>query len=113
MSSRVEECNSYFQQFTNFTLKYTPRAVVALYCGYYCLGVAYSSGLMAAIDKVAIKILVKQVGYVGLGAVMPTFQWYSAWAVRLAAALIGTLIYDLIEKIAKASYRWLLLIEPA
>lgn len=50
---------------------------------------------MAAIDKIAIGILKKSVGYVGIGALMPTVQWYSSIGVRITMAAAGSLAYDL------------------
>ena len=78
---------------------WTPRILVAGVAGYYGLGVAYEVGIMAAIDRVAISILRDSVGYAGIGAAMPTFQWYSAWAVRSVAAAGAGLIYDLLERL--------------
>jgi hypothetical protein len=87
-----------------FALKWTPRAIVAGLAGYYCLGVAYDTGLMAKIDRIAMRILRPSLGYMGMAAFMPTFQWYSAWAVRVTAALAAGLLYDLIEKVSLAVY---------
>src|SRR6202030_3659505 len=79
-----------------FALKWTPRTIIAGFAGYYSLGVAYERGIMAAIDRIAIRILYHFVGYAGIGALMPTIQWYAAWGVRIAAAFTTTLLYDLI-----------------
>lgn len=87
-----------------FTLKWTPRAIAAGLAGYYCLGIAYETGLMAAIDRIAMRILRPSLGYMGMAAFMPTFQWYSAWAVRVVAAIAAGLLYDLIERICRATY---------
>ena len=81
-----------------FLIKWTPRAAAALIGGYYGLGIAYDLGLMALIDKVAIQILKHWVGYAGVGALMPTVQWYSAWSVRIVLGVGAELIYDLFEK---------------
>jgi hypothetical protein len=81
--------------------KWAPRVLAVLVGGYYGLGLAYSFGLMAAIDKIAIATLKHYVGYVGLGAAMPTFQWYAAWAVRFTFGAFLGLLYDLIERIAE------------
>ncbi|HSX11182.1 MAG TPA: hypothetical protein VLF94_05660 [Chlamydiales bacterium] len=83
-----------------FLCKWTPRAIVVLIGGYYGLGIAYSCGLMALIDKIAMAIFGHVMGYAGIGAFMPTFQWYSAWSVRVAIAVVAGLIYDLIERAA-------------
>lgn len=90
-----------FDNCAYFTLKWTPRLLVAGLAGFYSLGVAYDLGLMAAIDQLAIRILKHQVGYVGLGAAMPTVQWYAAWGVRMTAAIGAGLLYDFIERIVK------------
>ena len=87
-----------------FTIKWAPRAIVAGLAGFYSLGFAYDIGLMASIDKVAIKILKHWFGYTGVGAFMPTIQWYAAWAVRFSFGLIGGLLYDLCERIIKFIY---------
>jgi hypothetical protein len=75
--------------------KWTPRAIVIGVGAYYGLGIAYEIGLMAAIDKIAIGILKKSVGYAGIGALMPTVQWYSSLAVRFGMAAVASLSYDL------------------
>jgi len=78
-------------------LKWGPRTVSALIGGYYGLGIAYDLGIMAAIDKIAILILKRFVGYVGIGVFMPTIQWYSACAVRTLSALSTSLLYNTAE----------------
>lgn len=88
-----------------FAVKWGPRAIVAGLAGYYCLGVAYESGLMAAIDRIAMRILRPSLGYMGMAAFMPTFQWYSAWGVRVVAAIGAGFLYDLIERIFNAIYQ--------
>ena len=93
-------------QAKQWIVTWTPRLVVGASVGYYSLGVAYDLGVMAAVDKVAIYILKNTTGYLGVGAMMPTIQWYSAWAVRSVAALAGSLLYDLGEKIVLYSYNW-------
>ncbi len=79
-------------------LHWTPRTCVAGAAGFYSLGLAYEKGVMAAIDRIAIQLLRHHVGYIGLGAIMPTFQWYSAWGVRLTAALMAGITYDIAER---------------
>jgi|GEM_PF-6142905 len=81
-------------------IKWTLRGVFALIAAYYALGIAYSVGLMAYLDSLAISILPHYVGYAGMGAAMPWFQWYSAWAVRGLFAIGGALLYDCIAKFA-------------
>lgn len=90
--------------FFNFILKWTPRAIVAGFTGYYSLGIAYDIGLMAAIDRIAIRILRYLLGYVGIGALMPTIQWYAAWGVRMVTALGAGLTYDFIERILRSAF---------
>jgi hypothetical protein len=86
---------------TDFFVKWTPRAIAATVGGYYGLGIAYELGFMALIDQVAIQILKNIFGYAGIGALMPTVQWYAAWAAQLTIALGCGLLYDLTEKCAK------------
>lgn len=93
-----------FQEWFHFALKWTPRTIVACLSGYYSLGVAYEMGIMAAIDRIAIRILRHSLGYMGMAAMMPTFQWYSAWAVRISAAIAAGFIYDLIERVFKIAF---------
>lgn len=90
---------TYIDGLVHFTLRWTPRTIVAGVSGYYCLGIAYEVGIMAAIDRIGIRILRPSLGYMAIAAVMPTFQWYSAWGVRVCFGLTATLIYYLIEKI--------------
>lgn len=87
-----------------FLLTWTPRALAAGIGGYYSLGLAYEYGVMASIDQVAIMIIKEWTGTVGIGAMMPTFQWYSAMGVRLVAAAMCGVIYDLIERICLYIY---------
>jgi hypothetical protein len=87
-----------------FALKWTPRAIVVGLAGYYSLGVAYETGIMATIDRWAIRILRPSMGYMGIAAFMPTFQWYSAWSVRIVTAIGAGFLYDLIERIIRAAY---------
>ncbi len=89
-----------FGDLSRLIIHWTPRTCVAGAAGFYSLGIAYEKGLMAAIDRIAIQVLRHHVGYMGLGAIMPTFQWYSAWGVRLTAALLAGLAYDVTERIA-------------
>ena len=88
-----------FDRISYLALRLAPRLIVLGFAGYYSLGVAYEKGIMAAIDRVAIRILRHYVGYAGLGAIMPTFQWYAAWSVRALAAIGAGILYDLIERI--------------
>lgn len=104
-------CNDFGQyspldspELLHFALKWTPRMIVVGLAGYYSLGFAYDQGIMAAIDRQAIRILRHSMGYVGVGAFMPTFQWYSAWGVRITAAMGAALIYDLVEKITRSIF---------
>lgn len=87
-----------------FVVKWGPRTIVAALAAYYALGFAYALGLMAAVDRIAIACLKRAVGYAGIGALMPTFQWYAAWCMRIAAAAIAGLLYDLAEKAARLIY---------
>lgn len=98
--------HSYLHHCSQFTIKWAPRVFVATLAGYYGLGIAYASGLMAEIDRIAIKILRHFYGYLGIGAVMPIFQWYAAWAMRISIGLVAGLAYDLIERVVRytASY---------
>lgn len=89
---------------TDFFVKWTPRAIAATVGGYYGLGIAYELGLMALIDQVAIQILKNIFGYAGIGALMPTVQWYTASGVQVIIALGSGLLYDLAEKCAKCVY---------
>ncbi len=90
-------------QYIYFTLKWAPRAIVAGVAGYYSLGFAYDKGIMAAIDRLAISIFRHTVGYTGIGAFMPAFQWYSAWGVRMTAALGAGVLYDVIERVVRSA----------
>lgn len=83
---------------SDFLMRWTPRALVVAVGGYYGLGLAYELGLMALIDQVAIQILKQTVGYAGIGAAMPTVQWYSAWAARIVIGLGSGIIYDFAER---------------
>lgn len=91
-------------QVSEFLIHWTPRAVTAAIGGYYGLGIAYELGIMAAIDAIAIQTLKHFVGYAGIGALMPTAQWYSAWGVRIAIGLIAGFAYDLAERCALCTY---------
>ena len=92
--------------FSTTFLKLAPRIIIGGLAAYYSLGLAYNMGLMAVIDKFAIKILLPNVGYIGLGAVMPTVQWYTAWTARLIVGTVAAFLYDLCEKIATLVYRY-------
>lgn len=74
-----------------------PTAVITCVAGYYGLGIAYDLGVMARIDQIAIPILKNWFGYAGLGAIMPTFQWYAAWAVRLCCGAIAGFICKVMQ----------------
>lgn len=93
-----------FDRAMTIAFRWTPRAIMAGLGGYYSLGIAYDYGLMASIDRVAIAVFRKTMGHVGMGAFMPTFQWYSAWAVRFSAAVTAGLLYDLAERGIIAAY---------
>ena len=81
-------------------VRITPRLVVAGLAGYYILGFAYAHGWMAAIDQLAMRILLDYgFGYLSIGALMPTIQWYAAWGVRVTAALVAGIAYDITERI--------------
>lgn len=83
---------------------YAPKATVVLVVGYYSLGIAYSIGLMAVIDKIAIGIILHYAGYAGVGKLMPSFQQYSSWGVRGAAMLAAGFVFDLAIKVGKQIY---------
>ncbi len=85
-------------------LKWTPRLLVATFAGYYCLGMLYDYGVLAAIDKVAIVVVKHFVGYAGVGAAMPTIQWYCAWGARMAVAAAAGIGYDITERFALYVY---------
>ncbi len=86
------------EQMSDFFIKWTPRVIAVGIGGYYGLGIAYELGIMALIDKVAIQIIGHFFGYAGIGALMPTVQWYSAWGVRIVIGLGAGFLYDLAEK---------------
>lgn len=94
------------EKVAEFVVKWTPRAIAVAIGGYYGLGIAYEMGLMALVDQVAIQVIKHFVGYAGVGALMPTAQWYSAWAARIAIGLVAGLLYDLTEKGIKACWAW-------
>ncbi len=98
------EKDDFSSQASEFFFKWGPRVLVAAIAGYYSLGIAYEWGIMASIDKIAIPILKNSVGYAGIGAVMPTFQWYSAWGVRTVSAFGAGLLYDVGERIVLYAY---------
>ncbi len=98
------EKDDFSSQASEFFFKWGPRVLVAAIAGYYSLGIAYEWGIMASIDKIAIPILKNSVGYAGIGAVMPTFQWYSAWGVRTVSAFGAGLIYDVGERVVLYAY---------
>ena len=85
----------------HFVVKWTPRALAVAIGGYYGLGIAYELGLMALIDRVALRAVKHFFGYTGIGALMPTVQWYAAWGARIAIGVGTGLLYDLAEKCVK------------
>lgn len=97
--------NSTTYKKTRFFIRWTPRLVVVLLAGYYSLGIAYDTGVMAACDRVAISLLKEWFGYVGIGAMMPPFQWYSAWGFRCIAGICAGIIYDLLERLMRTMIR--------
>jgi hypothetical protein len=100
----MTETASFTSQATAFLTKWTPRAAAVAIGGYYGLGIAYDLGLLALIDQIAIQVLKTSFGYVGIGAIMPSFQWYAGWAVRIGIGLGVGLLYDLAEKCILASW---------
>lgn len=92
------------EKITDFLITWTPRAIAAAVGGYYGLGIAHELGLMAMIDQIAIQVIKHFFSYAGIGALMPTVQWYSAWAVRIVIGLATGFLYDLAEKCAKYCY---------
>jgi len=92
---------------TRKVFRITPRIIAAGLAGYYILGYAYVHGWMAQLDQLAMKIIpiVSQkifnyhMGYVAIGALMPTIQWWEAWAVRVTAASATLACYDLLERV--------------
>lgn len=83
-----------------FIIKWTPRAAAVAIGGYYGLGIAYEWGLMASIDQFAIQVIKHFAGYAGVGALMPTAQWYAALGVRVTIGIVAGVIYDLTERAA-------------
>lgn len=81
-----------------------PRTIAITIGGYYGLGIAYEMGLMALIDQFAIQVLKNIGGYAGIGALMPTVQWYSAWAARISIGIAAGILYDLAERIVVRIY---------
>lgn len=98
VSSSPPSMHSYFNQPVTFILRWPPRVIVMSAAGFYSLGYAYEIGLMARIDREAIKILIPRVGYIGLGASMPVVQKYSAWTIRALSALLAGIVYDVSER---------------
>lgn len=95
-----------FSNLGKWAVKIGPRVFVIGLVGYAALGYAYELGIMAEIDRIAIPIIKSQVGYMGLGAAMPVFQWYAAWAVRITAALSAEALFELALMVAKSVYNW-------
>jgi hypothetical protein len=92
------------EQVTTFVVKWAPRAIAVAIGGYYGLGIAYEMGLMALVDQVAIQVIKHFMGYAGIGALMPTVQWYSAWGARIVFGVVSGVLYDLIEKGVKTCW---------
>jgi hypothetical protein len=92
------------EKVTTFVITWAPRAIAVAVGGYYGLGIAYDLGLMALIDQVAIEAIKHVLGYAGIGALMPTVQWYSAWAARILFGILAGVLYDLTEKVVKACW---------
>ena len=84
-------------------IKWAPRVIAVAIGGYYGLGIAYELGLMALIDQIAIPILKHFFGYAGVGAFMPTVQWYAAWGMRVTIGLAAGFIYDRMAKSARSA----------
>lgn len=89
----------FLRKCVDFTAKWTPRATVSFISGYYSLGIAYEKGYMAKIDQIVIRVMYPSIGYMGIATFMPKFQWYSAWGIRISAALLAGVIYDTLERI--------------
>jgi len=100
------------QNWIQFTCKLTMRAIVGGLAGFYSLGFCYEQGIMAKIDDIAISLMLPSVGYAGLGAFMPTFQWYAAWGVRITAAFLATIVYDIAERVFIAAFQYLFGFNP-
>lgn len=92
------------EKVTTCVVKWAPRAIAVAIGGYYGLGIAYDMGLMALIDQVAIQAIKHVLGYAGIGAMMPTVQWYSAWGGHIAFGIVTGVMYDLTEKGIKACW---------
>lgn len=89
---------TFAQEVERFFWRWTPQVLFACCVGYWSVGIAYELGIMASLDKVAIYFLKQHVGTIGVGALMPQFQWYSAWAVRTVAAAGAMIFYNLSER---------------
>lgn len=88
----------------SFLATWGPRAIAVAVGGYYGLGLAYEWGLLALIDRAAIPLIKHVGGYAAVGAAMPTFQWYSAWAVRFAFGLLSACLYDLTVRATQSAF---------
>lgn len=102
------EANDSWFDFNKIAIKVarlTPRIIVAGAVGYYVLGYAYMNGYMADIDKFAMLVMSKylSMGYMAIGALMPTVQWYAAWGVRVSCGLAAGLAYDVMERVVISS----------
>lgn len=86
-------------------LQWGPRTIVAAFAGYYGLGYAYMNGITDQIDSVAKRIFYDYFGgYAGVGAFMPSFQYYSAWGIRAAAAIGAAATYDMGARILQVAW---------
>ncbi|EKE07902.1 MAG: hypothetical protein ACD_17C00467G0002 [uncultured bacterium] len=79
-------------------IQWTPRAIAVSLGAYYGLGMAYDFGLMAIVDQVAIRVIKHFSGYIGVGALMPTVQWYAAWTARILFAVGAGIVYECAER---------------
>ncbi len=110
-NSSKENSYSYFDNFfvkSGIQLgKITPAFVAAGLTGFYILGYAYANGWMMAIDQIAIKIMRHyDIGYMAIGALMPTVQWYAAWGVRTTAGIAAGLFFELMRRVMILSIRF-------
>lgn len=82
------------------------RTLVAGAAGYYVLGFAYQTGLMAKVDRLVLDAFFPSVGYFGVGLVMPEVQRRSSLIVRVSAACLAGVLYDILERIFFAVFRF-------
>ena len=102
------EVSSRASQIQAFLYKWTPRAIAVGIGGYYGLGVAYEMGMMAAADRIAIRVIRHFVGYMGVGALMPTFPAYASWSVRITLGIATGILYDLSARCTNYAYSQIL-----